>query len=500
MHTASGVGVREQRFGAGRRRPRPRVDRLASLAAALVALLAPASASAQLDAGDPAYDLGADLHHVHAPSTHQGFMATEAAQTLGRLEYDLGLGVQVSDRPLTVALSNGTDVVLLRRAALADLNMAVGLTDHLDIALRLPLVTLRGLDRGVDADGAPVSLIDPDACLGLTQSVDTAGADLDACDFVPALIQSDHKVQVGDMRLQLRYAYDLNESHHLAVLPALSFATGQPQTLAGVGNMVLELGTAYQYATDRLKAGVNLGFRYFTGPPPAIGVLSLGHELVVRMGLAYAISPWCVDLMADVVASTVVAPPSITPDRSPAELLLGARIRPTPKLQLTLGVGQGLSAGYGAPRLRGMANLTWMFGSDPTLHRQQATPNYPDCCYRKTATLKVDASQVVNATQGGDGQSIRVMVRRLDEGAFAAESYTDVARVASEPDDSVLALVDVLPGQKVSVGFRKPGKGRVAIYALYGRPGGEWRVELQDAEVPNTVRLSLDEGGIVRGR
>lgn len=93
-----------------------------------------------------------------------------------------------------------------------------------------------------------------------------------------------------------------------------------------------------------------------------------------------------------------------------------------------------------------------------------------------------------------DTRSCYVVARAVEEKAFGAESYDEVAARAMAPDDSVQRTLPVLPGRVQEITVPVPEKGRIAVYALLGRPEDErWRV-LLPASPPAKVELRVDRG------
>lgn len=474
---------------------------------------------------DPAYRLNADLQRIRPPTTHYGFLTTESARTLGRRSFELGGAFSYTRDPLSYGSTSSE--YLLRHMAEGDLTLTFGLADGLDISLVVPTKILKGINH---TDTSITDATDPDACLGHV----TDQSNLEACDFVPALYEAPGALQLGDLRLHLRFGAELNEKHHLAFLPSLSLNTGNASTLAGSGDVILEAGIAYQFVSDRFGAGANLAFRYYGGEQPALGVLSLGQEVILRIGGSYTVVPLCLDLMVDVVGSTVVIPLSLSADRTPVEGLAGVRIRPAKRMTVTLGLGKGLTTGYGASQARGFASATWEWGAQPTTFLASTRPNYPECCHSTSTRLVIEPPTGLNATRGQAAQdpgpkdydgkrsipegvdapphSVRVLVRRVLPGAFYSETYEQLVDLAARPDDSVLAVTDVFPQGlseegtgEVRLDFEWPASGHVGVYALYLEASDDtvWRVRLEGGAqpdgadpVPRKMVLQLGETGI----
>src|SRR4051812_33015978 len=67
-------------------------------------------------------------------------------------------------------------------------------------------------------------------------------------------------------------------------------------------------------------------------------------------------------------------------------------------------------------------------------------------------------------------RSCYLLARAVEEEAFIAESYDDVAARAMDPDDTVQHKIVLLPGMSQELTLPWPKKGRLAIYALFRQP------------------------------
>lgn len=105
----------------------------------------------------------------------------------------------------------------------------------------------------------------------------------------------------------------------------------------------------------------------------------------------------------------------------------------------------------------------------------------------------------IRAPQGlNDGTPLHFLVREVDTQQYRTESYDSVATLVAQRDASVLRS-KVLYAKNRSLAERlwiKPsGKKAVAVYFLFTRPQGPWKM-LFEAPIPYTTIVDLDPHSI----
>gem|GEM_PF-4087965 len=91
------------------------------------------------------------------------------------------------------------------------------------------------------------------------------------------------------------------------------------------------------------------------------------------------------------------------------------------------------------------------------------------------------------------GRPFRVVVRSVSQEQFAASTYAEVARLVTDPDETVLEGVLVFPGQAQHLSLEH--RGPIAVYALFTdtKDNDRWKFLIDDEEHvelvlgPNTV-------------
>jgi hypothetical protein len=85
--------------------------------------------------------------------------------------------------------------------------------------------------------------------------------------------------------------------------------------------------------------------------------------------------------------------------------------------------------------------------------------------------------------QSNDDRSVYIVIRKINQKVFLAESYDDVANtIFAEPrDPSLLAARILMPGQeeKITLEIIKPDEVNIGVYGLFANPGKNWKLFLE---------------------
>lgn len=105
----------------------------------------------------------------------------------------------------------------------------------------------------------------------------------------------------------------------------------------------------------------------------------------------------------------------------------------------------------------------------------------------------------IRAPQGlNDSTPLHFLVREVDTQQYRTESYDSVAMLVAQRDASVLRA-KVLYAKNKSITERMwiktPGKKAVAVYFLFTRPQGPWKM-LFEPSIPYTTTIELDTHSI----
>lgn len=105
----------------------------------------------------------------------------------------------------------------------------------------------------------------------------------------------------------------------------------------------------------------------------------------------------------------------------------------------------------------------------------------------------------IRAPQGlNDSTPIHFLVREVDTQQYRTESYDAVAMLVAQRDPSVLrAKVLYAKNKAISerMWIKTPGKKAVAVYFLFTRPQGPWKI-LFEPPIPYTTTIELDSNSI----
>lgn len=92
-----------------------------------------------------------------------------------------------------------------------------------------------------------------------------------------------------------------------------------------------------------------------------------------------------------------------------------------------------------------------------------------------------------------DGNTLYMLVCRLDAKASASERYQEIAAkvFADPPDPSVISSQPIFPGNTVTVPIKEGDVKDIVIYFLYTNPGQNWRLPLR---APLSPEIYIDLG------
>lgn len=281
----------------------PRLLALASLTAASAAWAAPYSADIELV--NPTFGAGS------VPGADAAFAGEKGTVRVGGL-------AQYTLDPLVYAADGAQVGTAVGDRLTAQLGVAWDLSDRITARAFLPLAAQWG------GDGAPESV--------------ASG------------------VGAGDLGAGARVALLGGRSVGLALAADLRFPTGTREAYLGDSGLRGAFGPDLSVKAGRVDV---LAGAHIVGRPSVVTAedLTVGTELAGDAAVRVHLVP---DRFALHLASVVRAGLSAGGAGSlPSEVLLGAQWQPSEALQIDVGVGRGLTAGYGSSRLRAMAGVTW---------------------------------------------------------------------------------------------------------------------------------------------
>lgn len=260
-------------------------------------------------------------------ATSLNYNHLSGADTLGHLGPSVGLWLNYAHRPLTATLGDGSQVDLLAGQLQADLVAGIGLGPRFQLGLAIPLTLMQATGSST-VGGYPLPVL---------------------ASTVP-----------GDMRLVPRFQLlKADTGLNLALEGIVGLPTGDPNNMQGSGSVTFEPRVVAEVkANERLRAGLNLG--YTLRNDHLLYNLTIGNELTFGLGAAYALVPDKVTLLAEVFGRAAADGDSTAQlETTPIEGNVAGRFNLGAAHALTVGVGPGLSEGYGAPTFRVFAGYAF---------------------------------------------------------------------------------------------------------------------------------------------
>ena len=336
---------------------------LLTLVAILAVTVAASPVSAQSSGGPM------DIQLFRPSIDSKGLITLDASQVLGHLDLSFGLVLNYARRPFAVggglpAGFGGTcvgmcSIYAVENMATGNLQAAIGLFKHLELAIGLPLTFWSG-----DTNPNVTLGTNPD-----TGSIDAQGA--------------------GDLAIHVKGRI-LNTSKHpigLALLASVTVPTGGKDTFLGEGRVTFSPTVIVdkEFFRGRLRLVGNFGARFrfgddntwtdtrdcapsVGGVPAACGTgltLQTKHRLNYGAGVAFAVVRQRFDVVAELIGQVALGGTSDV-TRSAHEVLAGIRLYLARNSYMTLGVGRGLRGGwggtnysYGSPDIRGFLGFVF---------------------------------------------------------------------------------------------------------------------------------------------
>lgn len=273
-----------------------------------------------------------DIQHGRMATGTTGLAVTQGAHAEGAKQWRAGADLQLMLRPLVITDSAGKVLSPVVASQLGlHLRGIYGVTDNIDVAASVALVPYEKIDAAWRQNGFYLT------------SRTAAG--------------------VGDVwlegRFQLVHQDDQEASQmvDIALRPMLHVPTCSSYFLSDCTlSFAPEVAIARTQGAFLIATNVGFVFR----PAHNVDGLNLGQQLSWRGGVAYRLDALGLSARSQVAleAFGLVALAANESGGYPAEWLLSGRYAFKDFLGL-LGVGTGLSGGYGAPELRVLASLTW---------------------------------------------------------------------------------------------------------------------------------------------
>jgi outer membrane protein OmpA-like peptidoglycan-associated protein len=261
-----------------------------------------------------------ELHQFHGSPFSDRTLRLDGTRMLPAGKLSLGVDADYAYRPLVVKDADGAAHALVRHALGAELRVAVGVTDWLELAALVPATAYQA--------GESLPNVDPAKTAGL------------------------EAIRAG---LKVRLFGDGATGPGLGLSALAAIPTGSAGGLVhehGVGGEANLFGD-FRTGALTLALGGGARLRHST----TLYDLALGNEVLARAAADVQLSPRS-GLFGEVASATALAHPWASTRQSPLELLLGGRTR-AGDVQLFAAAGPGLQDGYGTPVFRAVAGVAW---------------------------------------------------------------------------------------------------------------------------------------------
>ena len=259
-----------------------------------------------------------------SPFMHDLFMV-ETGDVESPYLWNVGAFVQYQKDPLVLRSDDGDTVIrsIVGHHVTTDLLGAYRFADFLSVGVAVPVVVFQD-GQGYAGDTEPST------------------------------------ATLGDIRIYPRFqVLRIDQGlFSLAVTPIVTVPTGRLFDRYN-GRPMITFQPQVNASTDLGRVGFALDVGYLMTKNQKALDLPLEDELQLKLGARVTLAPKTLDLIAELHGATQVSAPFSKAQQTPLEALLGAKWHVTPKLDLALGGGAGLTNGYGSPDFRAFAALMW---------------------------------------------------------------------------------------------------------------------------------------------
>jgi len=255
-----------------------------------------------------------------APGVSQNFVQVYGTDVVGSLRPAFGVFVNYGYRPLVLSIGDER-IDVVRHQWTTDLMAAFAIGPTFQVGAALPVTFFQ---EGEKSDLLPDLDIAPRA--------------------------------LGDVRLVPKWRIFGTEAGEtgwsLAAVGVLTFPSGSSKDLQGNESVTFEPRAVVEYRPmERVRAGLNLG--YIVRKQQKMLNVEVGNEATLGLGVSYELMPDLLTVLAETYGRVPADPDSaFNIENLPLEVNAAGRIRFADYHTLTLGVGPGLTRGYGAPTVR----------------------------------------------------------------------------------------------------------------------------------------------------
>jgi OmpA-OmpF porin, OOP family len=277
---------------------------------------------------------GVDIQLFQPAVDSRGLLTKNRSETLGKRDVSFGMWINGAKNPLVL-----DEKAIAEAIVTANFYASVGLFGFLEVGVGAPF----NITNGPDADP-----------LGGAEALAAQG--------------------IGDIRLHVKSTFLSQRKYKVGIgavfeafLPTGTAGGGEQQFMSsGVATLAPQLIIDTVLAR-RVKIAGNFGalIRSANGEVLDVAnanapVLTVGSQLDLGVGVAYALSPDRLDLVAEYqVLTDLNAPFANNATNTPMEVMGGIKLFLQRNSFFTAGVGVGLNNSYGAPDFRGFLGITF---------------------------------------------------------------------------------------------------------------------------------------------
>ena len=260
------------------------------------------------------------------------FVLVDSARLLPARAIAVDIMFSYAHRPLQVTTGTGAyDVSMVEGLTSGHFRAGFGLADWLELDLQVPIMQLSqvGIIDGVGGNRVHFSL--------------------------------------GDARISGKFLLHKNDAGAaIGAIPFVTFPTGRRALHLTLG--VPSFGARFAFTTwmKRLRAGAHIGYRLVPGSA-VVGTIAVDDELLYGAAVGVSVIRDLLDINLELSGVAIVGParwrlPS-TPFKfgvhSPLEANINLRLGAPSGLDVSVGVGAGLSPGAGTPAVRAFLGIGW---------------------------------------------------------------------------------------------------------------------------------------------
>lgn len=278
-------------------------------------------------AAPSAFGDGIDIRQFTPAPGPESVFSVESSKTLDHLGYDIKLVTDYANTPLKFSYYDAD--ARLDHLVSMNLSASMGILDFLEVGIVLPFVAYEGYN---DVYEQVMYLGVPQAKTGV----------------------------FGDMQLRVKGTILKRENYNGFGLGAgviLSMPTGKQEALIGAPSVTGRPYVVLDYEIGPVEMMLNAGFTF--RKKSEFLDYTKTHTFDYGFGVVYHAVPDWLDVKGEIFGATPLSSVATDDYQNSAEWLLGARVMTPVDFHITAGVGTGIGAGVGNPKVRVLLGLEY---------------------------------------------------------------------------------------------------------------------------------------------